>query len=79
MQTKQLYHQLYCGPKLLWTDFVWAEKVMGRFCHGPILLWDELSSDLGEDSQKQKIYRNFQRGLTLLIFGGLYAEIFKGP
>ena len=35
MQTKQLYHQLYCGPKLLWADFVWAEKVMGRFCHGP--------------------------------------------
>ena len=45
MQTKQLYHQLYCGPKLLWADFVWAEKVMGRFCHGPILLWAELSSD----------------------------------
>ena len=46
MQTKQLYHQLYCGPKLLWADYVWAEKVMGRFCHGPILLWAELSSDL---------------------------------
>ena len=25
-------------------------------------------------SQKRKINRNFQRGITLLIFGGLYLE-----
>ena len=32
------------GPSLLCAEFVWAELVMGRVCHGPSLLWAEMFS-----------------------------------